>query len=251
MSRTPKALGKDPILEAIIEVRFDSQEQSLGDLLPGMLFQRLRHRFQSHRPLALAQLPKAIRDTDQSFAFQPVHALVGSGVQLGLGRNVASLSLFRPYPGWAAAEPLFREVADALAETKTVSNISRFSLKYINLLTVGSDASDMSILKVNLEAGEFKLRAPGRHVRFEIEHRGCTHVVQVITGADVTQTQPGTKGVRLQGLVVDVDTICAGPFGDDWARVSHQLTEAHEAEKDVFFGLLKNETILKMEPLYE
>lgn len=251
MRKTPKALKKDPILEAIVEVRFESQEQALGDLLPGMLFQRLRHRFQSLSALPLAHLPKAIRDKDQSFAYQPVHALVGPGMQLRLGQRVASLSLLRPYPGWNKAEPVFREVIGSLAETRTVASITRFSLKYINLLTVGSDASDMSILKIRLEAGDFNLRAPGRHVRFEIEHRGCTHVVQVMTGADVTQTQPGSKDVRVQGVVVDVDTICFGPFGDDWALVTKLLAEAHEAEKEVFFGLLTDDTIDKMEPVYE
>ncbi|MGH7486855.1 MAG: TIGR04255 family protein, partial [bacterium] len=191
MERIPKALRQDSIIEAVFEIRFKSLEPSAADLLPGMVLPRLRSRFQTLQALPLAQVPRAMRQLQPALAYQPVNALVGANIRLGLGDQVASLSVIRPYPGWAKFRPQIGEAIEALEKTGIIGEIERFSLKYVNVLPLGKDASDLSILRLKLELGAFELRGPGRIIRAEIEHNGSIHVVQVSSQAEVNLTMPG------------------------------------------------------------
>ena len=164
---------------------------------------------------------------------------------------MASLSVSRPYPRWATFQGLIAETVEALERTHIVGEIERFSLKYVNVLPPGKDTADLTILNLKLELGEFALRPPGRIVRAEIEHMGSTHIVQVSSDADVTINAPGATPYHVRGVMLEVDAVTEGPFEFSWKVIADTVERAHDAEKDVFFGLLTPETLARMQPEYE
>ena len=40
--KIPRRLRKDPILEAIVEIRFEASQDNVASILPGLLFSKLR-----------------------------------------------------------------------------------------------------------------------------------------------------------------------------------------------------------------
>jgi uncharacterized protein (TIGR04255 family) len=71
--------------------------------------------------------------------------------------------------------------------------------------------------------------------------------VQVAT--PVTASLSG-GATNLQGALVDIDTICAGSE-DFWEAMDERLEQAHEASKRMFFALLTDTAIQRLEPEYE
>ncbi len=251
MEPNPVALRQDPIVEATFEVRFSCADPAAGDLLPGMLFPRLRGHFGTLASLPIAQLPRAMRQQQPDLAYQPSTALVGQGKRVAFGDRVASVSFLRPYPGWSNARPIIHEVVSALGATGLVQVVERIALKYVNVLTAGKDSTDLTTLRLNLSLDSFDLRPTGKLIRVEIEHRGCIHVVQVVAGADVTSLhQPAGKPSTISGVLVDIDSIKMGPIDEPWNTIPRLLEDLHDAEKDVFFRVLTPEVIDAMHPIY-
>lgn len=249
--RIPKALLADPIAEAIFEIRFSTKEPAAaGDLLPGMLFPQLRKQFGEVISLPISQLPRVVRSQDPNLTYHPTNALLGSGKRLAFGDRVATLSFQRPYPGWPHVRPVINDVILALSGTDLISAVERISLKYVNVLTIGKDGGDLSVLNVSLKLGSFDLQPAGKLLRAEVQHRGCINVIQVMTGASLTMVIPKQPPTTLSGLVLDVDTIRMGPFDDPWRQIPALVDEIHATEKEIFFGLLTDEAIERMRPLY-
>ena len=51
-NKIPVSLKKEPLLEAIWEIRFSAAKSSIADLLPGMLFKALPGRYGNYRQIA-------------------------------------------------------------------------------------------------------------------------------------------------------------------------------------------------------
>lgn len=250
MRRIPKALQQDPIVETTFEIRFSATEKAAGDLLPGMLFPNLRTEFGELQNLPASQVPRALRDQDPTLAYLGTRVLRGQKKQLAIGDRVATLSFGKPYPGWHVVKPVIQQVLSALQSTAIIAAVERISLKYTNVLTHGRDANDESVLSASATLGDWPLRSSGKMIRAEIDHRGAVHVVQVIFGADLTITASGQQ-TTMSGVLVDVDSIRIGPFESFWDNAEKLVEELHEAEKDIFFGVLTPESIDRMKPQYE
>jgi len=246
----PKALGQDSIVEAVFEIRFTPRATSAGDLLPGLMYPTVGKRYPTVLGLPLAQIPRAMRQTNHAFVYQPLNALVGTNMRLALGDQVMSVSVSKPYPRWPSFRELIGEAVIALERTEIVREIERISLKYVNVLPPEKGTADLSTLRLKLELGDFPLRPQGQIVRAEIEHGGSTHIVQVTSGTSVSVNLPGSTPFEVKGVMLDVDAVTNGPFKCTWSAIEEAVERAHAAEKDVFFGLLTKETLNRMRPIY-
>src|ERR1700694_4860923 len=142
----PVVLKTDTIYECVFEVRFAVGNPSMADLLPGMLFQRLRQYFSTSRQLPMFAFPQALRDADPNLRYQPTHALEGKDLTLTFGPYVLGMSFPKPYGGWRVVQPRILECMQAALDTQLPGAPERFSLKYINLLMYGRNELDLSQL---------------------------------------------------------------------------------------------------------
>lgn len=246
--KIPVRLKRDPIIECVTEIQFTPTVQIAADLLPGMLFEKLKDVFPNLHRLPTADIPREIRKAAENLALQPSYMMDGPNLRLMMGDRAVSLSFLRPYPGWDKAVPTIRKVANTLSDTGLCQTVDRLSLKYVNLLEVEPDTDHLALLNVEFKLGDFELKNAGRFLRGEIVRDDCTFIVDVKTAAVAQNPQYKFK---LEGVLVSVDGIKFGPFDDIWKKFGGHMETLHDLDKEVFFGLVNEETIARMGPRWE
>jgi len=244
MPPIPKRLKKEPLIEAIWQVQFESP--GAGDVLPGILYTALR---QDYPNLQLFRLPAAdfpdfAAQMDPNLRFAAKVRLQGpAGAFLWqIGERVVTLNCRKPYAGW----PAFREAIVALTrvmeESGLVPQPQRHSLRYIDLLTL-DEVPDLSAIQLDIQLGTRALRKLPVQMRLELPDEDVTHVIQIVTPAQ-TQLPDGQH----TGSVIDLETfVVADP--QNWDGVRDQLDSLHDRSKQLFFEhLLTADAIMKLEP---
>lgn len=244
----PVALKSDTIAECVFEVRFAPGNPSVAELLPGIIFQRLNSWLSTSLQLPTAQIPAAMRAMDPNMRYQPTHALEGKGVRVVFGPQELAIAFARPYPGWSVVRPRILECVELVARTGLTGQPERCGLKYVNLLTGGRDAFDISQLKIRIELDGFTL-SNSLGVHAEVQLQGCVSIIDVLSGATVTSNVQG-HNVTNTGVVVSVDTQHAGPYRDFLKELPDVLDLVHNTEKQVYFSLLQKDTLEKLGPMY-
>jgi len=246
-SRIPVRLKKEPLLEAIWEIRFPVAKASVADLLPGMLFKSFPDKYQNIVRLPTADIPAPIIERDPNLRYAPKIRLEGGNQAIQIGDRVISLSCRRPYSGWAQFSADIRELAKAVQETGLVGRLERFSLKYIDLIEL-EEPVGLAHLNLELKMGGYGLVTKPVQLRTEIKENDLIHIVQVISPAEVTL--PGANH-RLKGVLVDIDSIKPMEESETWDDLYGKLDYVHISCKKMFFSMLKPDTVDRLEPEYE
>jgi len=246
-NRIPVRLRKEPLLEAIWEIRFTGAKSPVSDLLPGMLFKLFSGKYGKASKLPVADIPALLVEQDPNLRYVPKIRLEGADQIVQVGDRVVSLNRRRPYSGWATFSADIRELAQAVQETGLVDRLERFSLKYIDLIELEKPVG-LAHLNLELKMGGDDLTAQPVQLRTEIKENDLIHIIQIISPAEVALA--GTEG-RLKGVLVDIDSIRPMADGESWDVLYERLDEVHASCKKMFFNILKPETIEDLEPEYE
>jgi uncharacterized protein (TIGR04255 family) len=99
------------------------------------------------------------------------------------------------------------------------------------------------LTNLSIFLGSEKLSAETINLRIDIVRGSFLNIIQITSRAIAAQT-------RREGAVLDIDTICTGPFDDFWKEIPSRLNEARVIEKELFFSFLKQSTINALEPEY-
>jgi len=248
--KRPRALRKDPIFKATFEVRFKTDTPGIGDLLPGLLYPHLKDRYERVEALPSGELPKVVRDQLPNALYQGTKRLVGKGTNLNIGERAIAVDVMKPYWGWNRFSGLIFDVIKAISETDLVGEAERASLRYHNVLTTQENLDDISGLELEITLADYKLRDTGLQLRAEIADGGYITIVQVGSGAVANLVVDG-KHTSVVGLLLDIDTIREPPLPTFWTDYKSIVEDIHNTEKEVFFSLLKDETINQMDPVYD
>lgn len=246
-NRIPARLKKEPLLEAIWEIRFSGGKSPVADLLPGMLFKSFPGKYGTASKLPVADIPAPVIEHDPNLRYVPKIRLEGANQTVQISDRVVSLSCRRPYSGWARFSADIRELAKTVQETGLVDRLERFSMKYIDLIELEKPVG-LAHLNLELKMGRYELAAKPVQLRTEIKESDLVHIIQIISPAEVEL--PGTRG-RLKGVLVDIDSIKPMADGESWDVLYQRLDEVHASCKKMFFSILKPETIEALEPEYE
>ncbi|MGO8756001.1 MAG: TIGR04255 family protein [Gallionellaceae bacterium] len=248
MKTLPKKLKKEPLIDAVFEVRFTSAFPA-GGVLPGLLFKGLKGDKRLEQ-LPLLQLPQVIRDADSNLRFAPLSRLDWQQFYINVGDRSVSVGFKYPYPGWNSFKPAIIEVMDVLNGADILKSVERYSLKYIDLLPATDLGEQVSLINFDVTLAGHKLEKEAFQIRIEIPRDGFIHAVQVVSSAMATLH----TGKSRQGLIVDVDTIAilqGISFEELLSGFPDKLEVIHQANKKVFFDCLKPQTITALEPEYD
>lgn len=242
----PIALERDLIVEAIFEIRFRSDIESPGELLPGLIYPHLKDEFRKLEKLPLASFPREVIQNDPSLSYQPTTRLVGDNQTLLIGDQVFGLSNSRPYQGWSRFRATILKMAEILKGTGILSSIDRYSMRYTNLIPLDGHGDGLDAIRASVILGEWNLAHNACHIRTEITEGSFLNVIQVINKAAVAR--PSVENA--EGLLLDIDTMRVGPFPDFWENFDEYIDDAHQCEKRIFFSLLTDETLQTAGPIW-
>ncbi len=196
----PKKLNKEPLIDAVFEVRFSSKSPA-SVIFPGFLFSNLGsdNNFES---LPIAQLPKEVRDANPQLKFAPLSRVGWGQFYINIGDNSVSVSCKYPYSGWSNFKPAIYKVVKILADSKIVEEVQRYSMKYVDMISSFDDQQKISMINFKVSIADHNLKTGPFQLRMEIPRDGLTNTVQVVSAA-----QAIVNGSTVEGLIVDVDTL--------------------------------------------
>lgn len=251
ISKLPTKLAREPLLEAVFELRFASSGQA-STILPGILFSVLgQGKALQMTRLPAADLPSQFREADAAMRFAALVRLEWDPFVVLLSDASVGVACKIPYPGWAAFRPAILKVAGVVARSGIVQRIERYSLKYVDLISRQEVRDQVRAFDWEVRLGNHKLEAESAIVRVEMIRGGVTHAVQIFTAAQAHQG-PGTE-VR-HGAVIDVDSLVSVDTVELETFLSElptRIDDLHHANKAVFFECLTQEVLDELEPKYE
>jgi uncharacterized protein (TIGR04255 family) len=241
----PKRLRREPLLEALWEMRFTSENASIAEILPGLLYRELSPKYSQLERLPEANIPRELADVDPNLRFRPIVRLVAAPFSVQVGAHMISVSCVRPYAGWPEFSARILEVANALGKTDLATHPERFSLKYVDLLQLDTPPT-LACLNLQLMVSGRDLERQPVHLRTEIRDITLVHVLQI---AAPVQARIG-KEAAATGVMIDLDTVSLRDEMSFWSDLEARLNAAHDASKKLFFDLLTENTLQKLEPEY-
>lgn len=239
--RLPVRIDPCPIVEAIFEARFVSPEP--WATMPGLLYAHIREKYPEQKTLPVTQLPEELRRQDPALLHLPLIQFLSDNFVIQLGPRVASL-VTQPnaYPGWTAIEKELEWLLERLKVAGFVGETERLSARYIDFF--GGDV--FTALRLGLQIDNQPLQGLQTELA-TVLRRGVLTIRLNVTNGAIVATREGPK----PGSVLDVDAwfgpMDADLFGNGLARFG----EAHQVIKGLFFGLLRADTLAKLNPVYE
>lgn len=242
----PKKLGKEPLIEAVCELRFKSDKNSISDLLPGLFFQKMGEKFPKVEKLPASNIPAIILKNDPNLRYVPTIKLTGDeSCSMMIGEQVFSFSSTRPYMGWNRFLSMITELFGILKQTDLITHPERISLKYIDILE-SKDGFTLDALNLSLQIGEKRIITAPINLQTELETEGFKNIIQIAfpAHAELSPSQ------HYDGIMIIIDTLSQTIPIDLLSDQKGFLDRAHVLGKSIFFSLLKPETIKFLDPEY-
>ena len=237
--KLPKKISPCPIVEAIIEIRFESDMPE--DAIFGVIYNQFKNDYTKLEKNPILELPLQIRSNDPNLKFQPHYKLKNDNFILQIGPKVFSLVNINEYCGWDIFFEKGCKTIDKLLELKILSKIGRIGLRYINLFR-NINIYEKSNLKILL--GDNLLNKNRATLNLEIPKGNYVNHFKMINGADAIIEKSIVKG-----SIIDIDTVLMD-HSITFEDVGKIISEAHNIEKDFFFSLLENDFIKSLNPVY-
>lgn len=245
----PKKLKKEPLFDAVFELRFTSRSAA-SSILPGFLFSKLSGSDNIEK-MPAAQLPEQVRVTDPNLQFAPLIRFHWGSFLILIGDRSILIACKMPYPGWTKFKAGILSVLHLLDEINIIESTQRFSLKYVDLIPAREIMEQVSLVNINLNIADHTLVKEVFQIRVEIPKGDINNVVQILSSAEITSIE---NGLKTYGIVIDIDTmktVMNIKLKNLLLNLSTDLEELHDSNKETFFRCLKQETIDALEPIYE
>jgi uncharacterized protein (TIGR04255 family) len=240
MARVPVRIDPHMLLETLVEVHYSTRvpaEVAFGDF-----YRALVPDFEYIRPG-----PESSAIWAMQIQGEPIFLGLDVVVRLRDGHIAINCvgDKQKEYLGWSRYREVITEVLKRLHDTEQILGYSGISVRYVNSLPWGPMNEQLAIQLPPDLPGEL---VP-QHTHFRVNLRHPDNFIVNLALGD-SHRVPGHQGRR---SVFDVEVRWQSPSDPltDLSPLLNHLDRAHQLEKDVFFGLLKQEFVDTLQPLYE
>ncbi len=245
--KLPLKLGKEPLIEAIFEIRFTAT-LPVSSILPGLMFQGLQGEKLIER-LPASELPQQLRNIDPNLRYAPLIRIRWQSFTILISDQSVGLACTIPYPGWGAFKPAILKIVEIVGLAGVIESVERFSLKYTDILPLELGDLD-SLVEFDLKIGPYDAAGKNVQIRAEIPKDGLIHLVQLASSG----TAKMADGTTREGVALDIDTVALvgnAEFSDFFETLAERVEFGHLENKAMFFACLKQKAIDKLEPVYD
>lgn len=221
----PKKITPCPIVEAVVEIRFQPVEP---DAVFGILYKEFQAEFPNLEKLAILQIPPPIRTRDPDLQFSPHYKLRKENLLLQIGPSTFSVVSEADYIGWTQFSKYLNTAFQTLASAEVASSLVRLGMRYINFF----EGDIFPDLKLTLGIGEDGLDTTSTTLRTCVKKDKFSAAVVLASGV-----KRGESSVV--GSAIDIDVALDNIPPDFFGNCGELLNQAHEMEKRLFFSLFK------------
>lgn len=238
--KLPKKIDPCPIVEAIVEIRFDSTLP--GDAIFGVIYNQFKEDYTKYTKLPILQLPEAIRSKDPNLIFKPHYKMQKDNFLLQIGPKVFSIVNINEYCGWDSFCKNILKAFGTISKLNVVEKVIRFGLRYVNIFK-GLDVFEQSNFKAVLNDKPYKnVKAD---ISIELPSGDYIHKFKIVNYAKVH-----VENKILEGSVIDIDISTEKQTDMFFENMNEIIETSHTEEKKIFFGLLKQSYINSLNPEY-
>lgn len=248
MNKLPKTLEREPLVDAVFEVRLD-QATPLSDVLPGFLLHEFGKAAKVTR-LPAADIPFPMRQSDPNLQFAPTQRIELEKFFISVGDRNIVISCKLPYPKWASFKAHIIETMNRIANLDLPGKIERYSVKYVNLIPASTFSDQISKIRMEVSLGDLSVKDQHLSLQVHEKDEDVIHILSVVTGARANMPD----NTQAYGVLVDIDSIRnvsienLASFPDN---LEEGLETLRQANKSKFFSCLSAATIEEMGPTYE
>lgn len=241
----PVRLRKEPLLEAVWELRFQAANPEAETVLPGIFYGALAGEYGKIVRLPLMDLPAELVRSSPDFWYSPRIRLEGANKAIQVCHRGFTLNLLRPYPGWQDFSAQILRLLGLVRRAEVIGAPERFSIKYVNLLPA-TGASWLELLNMEWKMGWGNPADSAVQIRLQRSDGDLIHSCAVMAPVEVA-----LPGLAVQkGTILETESIAAADPQDPWGSVEAKIEQLHDACKRSFISMLKAETIESFEPEY-
>jgi uncharacterized protein (TIGR04255 family) len=238
--RLPTSISPCPIIEAIMDIWFKTEEPP--EAVIGLVYHRLIRDFPTMTKLPSAFIPEIARDANPSLAHQADYKFERKGLAVLVGPKNVAVGMLGEYPNWPKLSQEFREALQAIEDTGLRIHPERFGLRYINFFS----GDIFPKLKLEFALANETLVGQGTFFKIVIPGDRCDLLLQV--GKDMQFPNRPLD----PGSVIDIEAFVSNPaMTNGFSKAVAQFLEiAHDAEKKLFFSLVRKEFLETLNPKY-
>ncbi len=241
--KVPLSINPCPIIDCSVEIRF-VPDVPLNAVF-GMIYSKLSSICAEPESLPILQIPENLRQIDPNFKFKPYYKMnTRKGMIIQIGPDVLLFGVSGDYPGWLDFSKELDLVITKIVDSKVVKAISRIGMRYINLFD--SDIFDNINLRIDLETIEFP--RVQTQFRTQFQSNEFTSTVQISNQVAFSNNPSKGSTLDIDTFILIVDQIKSER--NLKAQLMKFLKGIHDAEKEVFFKLLKAEFVANLNPKY-
>ncbi|WP_260175422.1 MULTISPECIES: TIGR04255 family protein [Paraburkholderia] len=250
LSRIPKRLGKEPLVDALFEVHFAPSEASLASSVPGFLMFAIPGIDRTVQSLPLGSVPKEFRDSQPGLSFQPLVRLEFGRYFINVGDRSLIVGAKLPYSGWSGFRSAILSALDAVLGSGLVTSVVQCSIRYIDVVEQSIIASDISALDLGMRIAGKEITIERTTITTRLQDGRLVHDVMINNSVDAQVVNRGAvKGIIINTATIDeFEEEPAAKFKE---RLPQLADEIHASNKKVFFGLLTEDLVAKLDPIYE
>jgi uncharacterized protein (TIGR04255 family) len=239
MVKLPKKITPCPIIDAVVEFRFNSKLNQ--NAVFGIAYQALTSDYPRVKELPILQIPSNIRSSDPNWIFQP-HYQLTKGINsfvVQIGPNVVSLTKPGEYPGWNAFLLELQNVLKKLQNANLINSFIRVGIRCVDFFD--SDIYDNIHLSISLKGTP--IEAKQTNLTSIIPHGNYLSRLVIVNNTNVQ-----VNGNLRFGSVIDTDTYYDKDFQFD--NAIQFAEDCHLIQKQLFFSLLKEDFLQHFNPEY-
>lgn len=246
MPKHPIQLKNPPIIESIIEIKFNSFLPD--EVVFGVFYSKVGEKYNKIEELHTSKIPKEIVENEPSLKYAPHYVLRSekSSLLLMIGPKVLIFKyqkhqdLTIKYPGWH--DYIYNEIMDTLKQIVSanyIKEVLRVGLRTIDFFEVKEDEDVFSNLKISINMLDKDLNGLDKSVRFNIKENGFDNTIAISNNSSLI-----IKNELNKGATIDIDTSKEEVVSQNIENYLSKIIESgHEINKDLFFSLLKDEYV--------
>lgn len=245
--KIPISIDNCPIVEATIELRFQSQLQD--NLLLSKALAVLSDEYPEFEPLDAANIPLALVQNNEAFRFA-AHFRVSKGRNVYVGMGPRSISVTHsvrednPYAGWAEFKAVLDNALKLVEPLNIIDEYNRVGIRYVNYLGE-IQIEDVTDIKVTLPKEEEET-VQSLFLNYEVEKGHVKSNIRI--GSKVEIRDRNQIEADRTGLVLDIDVYQTRSVK---AGATDKAVEAlHKEVKKHFFEILSSTYISQHDPVY-
>lgn len=236
----PKKITPCPIVEAIIELRFEPDVPD--EAVFGLIHRKIKDEYTHLQKLPILDLPEYVKKNQPNLKFKPYYKFSNETYDINLGPRVISLIKKEPYEGWQAFSESAKSILNKMNQLEIIKKIERLGLRYINFF----DGNIYDKVNLALTLGNESFIKEDTYIKNVFGKSGHKIILQLGNNANLNKNNEVRKGSLL-----DVDVHLESLSNEFLMDSDDILNSIHKNEKEIFFKLLEDNFIKELNPQYQ